>query len=96
MCMRYYNKRSDVKLGRAVGEGVAAVPLREIEVRLSEELRSHHGEGKVNSIIQKVKERSININKDNVTKTIIVHSAPLVWRDVFRDMFPEYRVSFEP
>ena len=94
--MRYYNRRYDIKLARQPGEGVVAVPLREIEARLSEELRDRYGDEKIDAIAQKVRERSININRNSEEKAVYVHNAPLVFSDIFREMFPEHRVSFQP
>jgi len=94
--MRYYKIRHAVSTLGQPKVGVIAVPLREIESRLSEEIRDAYGTERANLVLQKVRDNSVIVNKSYAEKAVFIQNSPIVCREMFREMFPEYKVIFKP
>lgn len=92
--MRYYNKRFDLKQPKQAAVGITAVPFWELERRVSEEIRGAHGSGKVDSLLQRVRDGAIIVNKNRAEKTVTAYGVPLIYKELFRELFPEFTISF--
>ena len=97
--MRYYNKRFAIKhsshqqLPQDSKDETVYIRSSEAETMLSK-MRGKYDDAKIDYIVRKIRDGSINMTKNRARRTVYIQGAPIIHRDLLREMFPEYSVEF--